>query len=100
MKETLQVINGKGVSSSLGWTLHVLSLTAIQYEEGDRILTLTVEDRAKVTGELEWILYTPEAWNWTIGDRQEPVEKDRVSSILNRITLAFWKLDMPIKDIV
>lgn len=100
MTETLQVIEGKSVTSSLGWRLDLLSGDAVQYTEAQRSLKIKIEDRARVTGELEWILYTPESWIWTVGDRREPVGPERIAEILNRIDQAFWKLDMPIKRIV
>jgi len=100
MTETLQIISGKCVTSPQGWQLDILSLGAVRYAEAERSIILEVEDRPNVTGDLEWILYTPDNWVWTISDRKEPVEKGKIPEILNRIGLAFWKLDMPIKEIV
>ncbi len=100
MKETLQLNGSKRVSSSQGWRLEVLSLTAIRYTENERTIDLDVEDCPNVTGELEWILYLPAAWEWSVGDRKEPVEPERISEILNRIDQAFWKLDLSIRKIV
>ena len=100
MKETLQIRDSKSVSSSLGWQLDILSLTAIRYTEAQRTITLEMEDRPNVTGELEWILYLPETWVWTVGDGKEPVEQKKIPEILDRIGQAFWKLDMPIRKIV
>lgn len=100
MKETLQNIDNKSIISSLGWKLDILSVNAIQYAEQGRTITLEVEDRPKVTGELEWMIYTPENWIWKSKDLEEPVAKEKISEILNRISQAFWKLDMTIREIV
>lgn len=100
MKETLQISGNNIVSSSLGWTLELLSVRALQYAEPDRTLLLEIEDCPTVTGELEWIISTPENWVWKVADGNEPVAEEKIPEILNRVSLAFWKLDMPIKEIV
>ncbi|HLZ18307.1 MAG TPA: hypothetical protein VKO67_01770, partial [Smithellaceae bacterium] len=88
------------LESSLGWRLDILSLSAVQYAEAGRSIKLEVEDRPRVTGELEWIIYAPDNWVWKSADGEEPVATEKIPEILNRIRLAFWKLDMPIKEIV
>ncbi len=100
MKEQLRNIDDRCIESSLGWRLDILSLSAVRYAEAGRSIKLEVEDRPRVNGELEWLVYVPESWIWKSEDGEEPVAPEKVSEILSRIRLAFWKLDMPVKEIV
>lgn len=100
MSERLQNLEDRSVVSSLGWRLDILSINAVRYTDGDHSITLNVEDRPKVTGELEWILYTPQTWAWETGHQDQLITPEKIQEILNRISLAFWKLDMPIREIV
>ncbi len=98
MKETLRIIGKDGVESSSGWKMELLSPEILVYREGEKSIHLEMEDRPDVGGELEWIIYTPEHWTWS--EKDEPLTQEKVSEILKRIDLAFWKLDMKIKEIV
>jgi len=100
MKEQLRNIGDKSVESSLGWKVDILSESAVRYAEAERSMILEIEDRPRVTGELEWIIYTPDSWFWKGPDQEEAVSAEKSHEILDRISRAFWKLDMPIKEIV
>ena len=97
MKEIVLAINDGTVESSLGWRVEIISVDFLEYSEDGRTIKLEIEDRPDVGGELEWIIYTPENWVW---NNDEPLTKEKISDILNRIDLAFWKLDMKIKEII
>lgn len=97
MKEIVLAINDATVESSLGWRVEMISVDFLEYSEDGRTIKLEIEDRPDVGGELEWIIYTPGNWGW---NNDEPLTKEKISDILNRIDLAFWKLDMKIKEII
>jgi len=99
MKDTIKAINGKSVESSLGWRIDVLSIDSFLYSEDGKTIKMEIEDRPDAGGELEWIIYTPENWVWN-NSNHEPITQEKISEIFNRIELAFWKLDMKIKEIV
>ena len=98
MKETLRIVGKNSVESSMGWKIELLSPEILAYREGEKTIHLETEDRPDAQGELEWILYTPERWAWR--EKDEPLAREKVSEILKRIDLAFWKLDLKIKEIV
>ena len=100
MKEILKTILDKSVESSLGWRVDILSLARFRYTEQGKTIDLILEDRPSVGGELEWIIYLPEKWVLKDNLEEELVLPERIPEILNRISLAFWKLDMPIKEMV
>jgi hypothetical protein len=97
MKEIVLAISDATVESSLGWRVEMISVDFLEYSEDGRTIKLEIEDRPDVGGELEWIIYTPENWVW---NNDEPLMKEKISDILNRIDLAFWKLDMKIREYV
>lgn len=82
----------------MGWKVDIPSSDVLIYEEEGKSIRLELEDRPDEQGELEWILYTPERWTWR--EKDEPLAQEKVSEILKRIDLAFWKLDLKIKEIV
>jgi len=49
---------------------------------------------------MEWIIYLPANWIWEKPNDDKPVAPEKISEILNRIDLAFWKLDMTISKII
>ena len=100
MKEIISALNDKTVESSQGWRVVILSLDALKYSEKDKTITLQIEDRPDVGGELTWIIYLPANWIWDSAKKSEPVAPEKVSEILNHIETAFWKLDMKIKEYV
>ena len=97
MKEIVLAISDATVESSLGWRVEMISVDFLEYSEDGRTIKLEIEDRPDAGGELEWIIYTPENWVW---NNDEPLMKEKISNILNRIDLAFWKLDMKIREYV
>jgi len=97
MKEVVLAISDATVESSLGWRVEITSVDFLEYSEDGRTIKLEIEDRPDVGGELEWIIYTPGNWVW---NNDEPLTKEKISDILNRIDLAFWKLHMKIKEII
>jgi len=98
MKETLRIVGKNSVESSVGWKIELLSPEILTYREGEKSIHLEMEDRPDVGGELEWIIYMPEYWTWR--EKDEPLAREKVPEILKRIDLAFWKLDLKIKEIV
>jgi hypothetical protein len=68
-------------------------------EEGKSILFEIEEHRDSGAVDVEWTIYEPLVWNW---DRQKDqiIPQKKSSEILNRIELAFWMLDLKIKEII
>ena len=99
MKETIKIINDKKVESSLGWTIVISSIDAFQYQEQGKTISFVIEDCPDQRGDLRWIIYLPANWNWKSMNNDEPVDPKKIPEILSRISLAFWKLDMKIKEI-
>ena len=99
MKVTLQIIGKYTVESSSGWKVEIPSFDVLIYEEEGKSIRLALEDRPDAQGELEWIIYTPEAWRWN-ERKDEILTQGKITEVLNRIELAFWKLDLKIKEIV
>lgn len=100
MKEIIKALNNKSVESSQGWRVDILSIDSLRYAEQGKMIELEIEDRPDAGGELEWIIYLPANWIWNNANNSEPVAPEKVSEILNRIEMAFWKLDMKIKEYV
>lgn len=100
MQEILQTPDEKSVISSRGWKVEVLSVSALAYAEGDKTIVLELEDCPNERGELEWRVYTPAQWRWEEPHFAGPLPPQKISEILNRVELAFWKLDLAIKEIV
>ena len=99
MRETIKTIGNKTVESSLGWKVDILSVNVLRYMEEGKTIDLEIEDRPNVSEELEWIIYTPPTWFWN-ANVDEPIAQEKISKIINRIELSFWKMDMSIKDIM
>ena len=100
MKEIINVIDDKTVENSLGWRIYISSIDAFQYQEQGKTISFVIEDCPNELGEISWIIYLPVNWNWKSMNNDEPVDPKKIPEILNRISLAFWRLDMKIKDIV
>lgn len=100
MKEIIRAVNNKTVESSQGWRIDILSIDALQYSEGSKTIKLEIEDRPDTGGELTWIIYLPPNWIWNDTNNGESVTSEKISEILSRIEMAFWKLDMKIKEYV
>ncbi len=99
MKEILKTTGDKSVESSLGWKVEILSINSLRYSEEGHAIKLEMEDRPDTIGELEWIIYLPDNWSWP-GRNDDSLSEGKISEILKRIELAFWKLDMKIREIV
>ena len=97
MKEKLTTTSDWSVESSLGWKVEILSVNALQYEQDGKTIELAIEDQPDAWGNLEWIIYPPPDWRWK---NDQPVGQKQTAEILNRIGLAFWKLDLKIIEIV
>jgi len=100
MKETLKIINNKIVESSLGWRINILSLDSLEYQEDGKTMSFKTEDYPDVSGELEWTIYVPVNCKWQNAGNETPISDEKMDEIVERISLAFWKLDMKIKEIV
>jgi len=100
MKEVLTIIHDKTVESSLGWSINISSIDSMQYRENGKTLLFKIEDYPDVSGELEWTIHVPVNPKWQNADSEETVSDDKMDEIVERINLAFWKLDMKIKEIV
>ncbi|MHB8138419.1 MAG: hypothetical protein ACYDGO_08550 [Smithellaceae bacterium] len=99
MKDSLKIIDDQTVESDSGWRVEMLSIDSLMYsEEGKNILFEVEEHRDAGGADVEWIIYEPLAWNWDKQKDQIIAQKKR-SEILNRIELAFWMLDLKIKEI-
>ncbi|HOC58354.1 MAG: hypothetical protein KBA28_02245 [Syntrophaceae bacterium] len=98
--EILSVLNDQSVESSRGWKIKILSVSSFLYQEAGKTLRFALEDCPNETGEMEWIIFLPENWAWNKPFHGEPVPSEKRAEILNRIDLAFWKLDMKIKEVV
>ena len=100
MKEIIKIINEKAVESSLGWRIDILSIDSFQYLEQGKTIEFEIEDNADERGEIHWIIYLPAIWRWKGIRNDEPIAPERIPEIVNRISFAFWKLDMNIKEIL
>jgi hypothetical protein len=100
VQEIIKIINERIVESSLGWRIDILSIDAFQYQEQNKIIQFELEDSPDEKGEIHWIIYLPAIWRWKGIGYDEPIVPERIPEILNRIGLAFWKLDMNIKEIL
>jgi hypothetical protein len=97
MKDVIKIIDDKTVESSLGWTIVISSIDSLQYQEQGKTISLEIEDYPDEMGELEWTIYVPTNCKWQ--DTDEIISQEKVDKIIERISLAFWKLDMKIKEI-
>jgi hypothetical protein len=100
IKETMRRIDDRSVESSLGWKIDILSGNSFGYTEESGTIKFEIEDRPDELGNMEWIIYLPTNWIWEKPHDDRPVAPEKISEILNRIDLAFWKLDMTIREIV
>lgn len=100
MKETVKIINDKTVESSLGWTIVISSIDSFQYQEQGRTISFKIEDYPDVSGELEWTIYVPTNCRWQGANNEESISDEKMDEIVERISLAFWKLDMKIKEMI
>jgi hypothetical protein len=100
MKEVITAIGDHTVESSLGWRVDILSVNSIQYQEKDKTITFEIEDYPDFTGELEWTIYIPPKCTWQGRiHNEETINQEKLDEIIDRISTAFWKLDMKIKEI-
>ena len=100
MKEIITAMGDLSVESSLGWRVDILSLNALRYQEKDKTITFEIEDYPDARGELEWTIYIPPKCKWQ-GQihHEETIDQEKLDEITDRISTAFWKLDMKIKEI-
>ncbi len=100
MKESLKILNDQTVESSSGWRVEILSTDSLMYsEEGKSILLELEEQRDAMGADVEWTIYEPLAWCWD-KQKEQIISQKKSSEILNRIELAFWILDLKIKEII
>ncbi len=100
MKEIITAIDNHTVESSLGWRVDILSINALRYQEKDKTITLEIEDYPDAMGQLEWTIYIPPKCKWQGENHQEEIiDQQKLDEIIERISTAFWKLDMKIKGI-
>ena len=100
MKEIIKAIEDKTVESSLGWRVDILSWDALRYQERDKTITFQIEDYPDAMGELEWTIYIPPKCKWQEENHHEEIiDQQKLDEIIDRISTAFWKLDMKIKEI-
>ena len=100
MKDSPKIIDDQTVESDSGWRVEILSSDSLMYsKEGKSILFEIEEHRDSGGVDVEWTIYEPLVWNW---DRQKDqiIPQKKNSEILNRIELAFWMLDLKIKEII
>jgi len=100
MKDSPKIIDDQTVESDSGWRVEILSSDSLMYsEEGKNILFEIEEHRDSGGVDVEWTIYEPLVWSW---DRQKNqiIPQKKTSEILNRIELAFWMLDLKIKEII
>lgn len=83
----------------MGWKVDIVSVHLLRYSEGDKAVEMELEDCPDTLGELGWIIYTPENWVWN-EKNDDPLSSGKISEIISRIELAFWKMDMPIREII
>jgi hypothetical protein len=100
MKEIINVIDDKTVESSQGWRVDISSIDSFQYQEQGKTISFEIEDCPDELGEISWIIYLPANWIWKSMSNNEPVAGEKIPEILNRVSLAFWKIDMKIKEMV
>jgi len=100
MKDSLKIINDQTVESASGWRIEILSSESLMYsEEGKSILFEMEEHRDASGADVEWTIYDPLAWSWD-KQKNQIIPQKKSSEILNRIELAFWMLDLKIKEII
>ncbi len=99
MKEIITSVGDKIVKSSLGWQVSISSIDSMVYQESDKIILFKIEDYPDAMGELEWTIYIPVQCRWEGANDQEMIDQEKLDEIIDRISTAFWKLDMKIKEI-
>ncbi len=100
MKDSLKILNNQTVESSSGWWVEILSTDSLMYsEEGKSILFEMEEHRDAIGADVEWTIYEPRVWCWD-KQKEQIISQKESSEILNRIELAFWMLDLKIKEII
>ena len=100
MKEIITVLDDHTVESSQGWRVEILSIHALRYQEKDKTITFEIEDYPDTRGELEWTIYIPPKCRWQDQSHHEAtIDHEKLDEIIDRISTAFWKLDMKIKEI-
>lgn len=97
MNESVKMINDKTVESSLGWKVCILSMDSFQYQEDRQTIIFKIEDYPDARGELEWTIYIPVKCRWQGVNHDEIIDQEKLNEIIDRISTAFWKLDMKIK---
>jgi len=100
MKEIITEIDDRTVESSLGWRVEIVSINALRYQEKDQTITFEIEDYPDFAGEPEWTIYIPPKCKWQGQSHDEAtIDQEKLDEITDRISTAFWKLDMKIKEI-
>jgi hypothetical protein len=100
MKDSLKILNDQTVESSSGWWVEILSTDSLMYsEEGKSIIFEMEEHRDAIGADVEWTIYEPRVWCWD-KQKEQIISQKESSEILNRIELAFWMLDLKIKEII
>ena len=100
MKDSLKIIDDQTVESASGWRIEILSIDSLLYsDEGKSILFEMEEHRDAIGADVEWTIYEPLVWCWD-KQKEQIISQKEGSEILNRIELAFWMLDLKIKEII
>mgnify|MGYP001769609513 CR=1 FL=1 len=92
-------MDDKRVESSLGWKVSILSIDSMVYQENDKKIFFKIEDYPDAMGELEWTIYIPTQCRWKGANDQDIIDQEKLDEIIDRVSTAFWKLDMRIKEI-
>ena len=100
MKEIIRMINNKTVESSLGWRIRVPSIHHLKYEEHEKIIEVEIEGGTDEKSAIDWAIYEPVVWRWKNMNCDDSVGPEKIAGILDRIRVAFDKLDMKIKEII
>lgn len=100
MKDSLKIIDDQTVKSDSGWRVEILSIDSLMYSKEGKSILFEIEEHRDASGaDVEWTIYEPLAWNWD-KQRDQIIPQKKRSEILNRIELAFWMLDLKIKEII
>jgi hypothetical protein len=100
MKDSLKIIDDQTVVSTSGWRMEILSSESLMYSVEEKSILFEIEEHRDAGGaDVEWTIYEPLAWRWDRYKDQIIPQKKR-AEILNRIELAFWMLNLKIKEII
>ena len=100
MKDSLKIIDDQTVESDSGWRVEILSSESLMYSVEEKSILFEIEEHRDAGGaDVEWTIYEPLEWCWN-RQKEQIISQKESSEILNRIELAFWMLDLKIKEII